>query len=460
MGIPNTKEPETYASYHFKNGRMFFKRGCLKRIKKILVKKKYNVLLQDKRLHLPKINLKSKIKLQPEQKPLVKAVVKEVQRNGAGTCYALAPASSGKTIMGLQVAHELGQPAMVLVWSKEHQKQWLDTIKEWFDSSVKVGGVGGYIKKVSVGDINVCMQQSMYRPANRKLFKDKIGTVLVDEVQTYAAATFHDVLSDIPAANIVGFTVSIDRRDGKKFLIQDCLGKNPAFILSDKDINSRIPANINLVMSKYYNDDYENFGRNPVDLSQDMARNKKRNQLIIDRTVEKTSKKKLVLILVERKYQALYLHWKLRKLGLRVELLVGKTPAKEFEDDWKESWCEFMSSYQDDKAFFKINKLAYEKNLDVVIATAKKGDVGLSIRTLDHVIVTTPTGGNLERFRQQKGRVERTYKEEEVKKFGKKPKPSCDYIWDVRMESLRKKGTNIMRSFNNVRIIKPKNKGN
>ena len=116
-----------------------------------------------------------------------------------------------------------------------------------------------------------------------------------------------------------------------------------------------------------------------------------------------------------------------------------------------------LLDYNDDEAFFEIKKLGVEKKLDIVIAT-QKGDVGLNNKTFDHLIITTPTGGNIEKFNQQKGRVERDYDEILVKKFGKKKTPTVDYLWDLKHDSLRSKGRKIMNNYANVNILQTKGK--
>ena len=196
---------------------------------------------------------------------------------------------------------------------------------------------------------------------------------------------------------------------------------------------------------------------NNTDLLYNMARNKKRNKLVINRAVQKVKKKKFVLIFVERRWQALYLREKLLKKKLRVKLLVGNVTKKEIleNDDWKKSWKEFMLSYNGDKEFFDIINVGNKKELDVVITT-RKGIAGLSIRTFDHGICTIPI--NTQDFNQMKGRVERTYDKILEKLFGIKKKPTMDCLWDVKSEKLRRKGKTILNTFSNVNVLQKRRK--
>jgi len=455
IGIPNTNEPQEYFSFDLKGSRIYFSRGCLARVKKVLKMFGHSVKLIDKRVDGDDVEFKSKTNLRKEQVPAVEASLEKQQGIVRGPC------SSGKSVIGLEIIAKAKKVGMVVVWNKDHQKQWVEEAvrSDLLNLSPKdIGGVGGKFAKRKLGKLNVCMQQSLWNKEHRDFFFQHCGVLVADEVQRYAANTFNAVINDSPAKIRIGLSANEKRKDGKEFLIYDAFGKL-IHVIEDNDIGSRKKARINLVPTKYENDSYE-FNKRTPELLNDMARDKSRNKIIIKRTLQKTSKKKLVLILVERKFQALYLLEQLQKENLKVKLLVGKFTKSDVDDadDWKESWKEFASKYDDDKEFFEVKRLGTEKSIDVIVAT-QKGDVGLSIKTVDHVIVTTPTGGNLERFNQQKGRAERDYDKELKKKFGKKPTPSVDYLWDTKIESLRKKGNNILKNFTNVSVLQKQKNG-
>ena len=456
IGIPNDNEPEEYFSFEIKKSRIYFSRGCLKKIKKILKMFGHTSKIKDRRVEGDKTEFNSKVKLRKEQEPAVEAG--QVKQQG----IIIAPPSAGKSVMGLELIARVGKVSMVVVWNKDHQKQWIEEAQR-SDllnlSPEEIGGVGGKFSKRKLGKLNVCMQQSLWNEDHREFFFNHCGVLVADEIQRYAANTFNAVINDSPAKIRIGLTADEKRKDAKHFLIHDAFGER-IHVVQDNNIGSRKKARINLVPTNYTNDCYE-FDKRTPELLNDMARDKSRNKIIIKRTLQKTSKKKLVLILLERKFQALYLKEKLESENLKVKLLVGKFTKSDIEDadDWKPSWKEFASSYDDDKEFFEIKKLGANKEIDVVIAT-QKGDVGLSIKTIDHVIISTPTGGNLERFNQQKGRAERDYDDELKKKFGKKATPSVDYLWDIKIESIRKKGNSILKNYTNVSVLQKRSRKN
>lgn len=457
MGIPNDNEPEIYESYESKKKRIFFETGCLRTIKRILKHNGYKIKIKDNTVSEPHQDYScNKIKLRKEQKPAVKACLKKKRGIVRGPC------SSGKSVIGLDFIARTNETGMIIVWNKDHQKHWILEAKRndlLNLSPSDIGGVGGVFSKRKFGKLNVCMQQSLWNKDHRDFFGPRCGAVVADEVQRFAARTCNEVITDLPAKYKIGLSANERRKDGKEFLIYDAFGQL-LHAIPDSGIGSRKKSRINLVPTKYEDDEYD-LNKNYVALMNNMARDVKRNRIIIKRTLQKTKKKKLVLILVERKYQALYLWEHLKNENLKVRLLVGKTSKAEIReaDDWEQSWKRKMSKYDDDKAFFQVKKLGTAKKIDVIVAT-QKGDVGLNIKTIDHVIVTTPTGGNLERFNQQRGRAERDYDEELIALFGKKKTPTVDYIWDLKIESLRKKGRKILNNFNNVHILQKRSNQN
>ena len=111
-----------------------------------------------------------------------------------------------------------------------------------------------------------------------------------------------------------------------------------------------------------------------------------------------------------------------------------------------------MVGFDHEKEADRVKKLGGQKKLDLIIGT-QKGDVSLSIRPIDHLHVTTPTGSNLERFNQQKGRPERDYDKKLEKKFGRKKTPHVYYYWDTRMSKLQESGNKIINAYKNCDVL-------
>ena len=295
------------------------------------------------------------------------------------------------------------------------------------------------------------MQQSLRNPKIREMFIEEIGFVGGDEIQRFAANTFQEVLNEFPAKYRLGVTANERRRDGKHKLVHDTFGKVIVDI-PDVDIGSRRPAKIFMVPTRFYSDDYDESGSWTM-LINELTENRKRNKLIVKCVTRSLKKKKLCLILTERKKHALWLRFYFEKRGYRTGLLIGHTSPKEIRNaKWKKSWKEFMVGFDHEKEADRVKKLGGQKKLDLIIGT-QKGDVSLSIRPIDHLHVTTPTGSNLERFNQQKGRPERDYDKKLEKKFGRKKTPHVYYYWDTRMSKLQESGNKIINAYKNCDVL-------
>lgn len=165
-----------------------------------------------------------------------------------------------------------------------------------------------------------------------------------------------------------------------------------------------------------------------------MSQIKERNILIAKRAVVAIKNGRLVIIFVERKEQAAVLAKFLSKF--RVGLLFGAVSPKEIAElDISDKAKEILLNNDPKKSLDEVTEKCLSKDLDVVIAT-QKGEVGLSIETLGHGIVTTPVGNNLERLNQLKGRLERKHKDQRLKLFGEKPTPYLEVIADDYASSI------------------------
>jgi len=446
MGFPTKGIPKKIKSYQLINNQIVFNRGCLRTIKTVLKKRGHVYKIIDNSAIFPVETFNSKIKLRPEQVPMVNAMLK--YKHG----YAIARCSGGKTVMLLDAIAKAKQPACVIVWDTNLQRQWINeaTNKNLLNlKENEIGGVGGVFKKRKFGKLNICMQQSLYKREHRLFFADRCGFVGCDEIQRGATRTYQEVLNDFYSSYRIGVSADEKRTDHKEFLIYDSFGSRPIYVMPDHVTENVKRAKVYLIKTKYENYRYEITLRTP-ELLNDMAEDVERNDLILKRAYQKIKQGKIVLILVERKKQALILHYALKRY-CKGKLLLGNTTNKEINNaDWDDEWKDYMRSYNSLEESDLIRKLALEKKLNYIIAT-QKGNVGLSIRTLDHAIVTTPT--NIKLFNQKKGRIERDYNKELESKFGKKQTPTIDYLWDIRVKPLKFKGTDIMNNFSNVKIL-------
>jgi len=430
-------------------------RGCLKRLIEILTTYNYKTRVIDKTIFSSGLDVvyRPKVELREDQQ---KAVRKAINSSHGGLIKA--PTSFGKTLCSLSIIAKLGKQANVIVWSRKHQQQWYDEILKFkFLKKEDIGGVGGIFKTPKVGKINIIMQQSIATIVGRdnntlKLFKD-IPVVFADEGQKFSAKTFNAVINKLNGKYRFSVSADFSRSDKKEFLIYNTFGKY-IFIGKDKKSDSKIPAVVNLVTTQYRNSDYL-YDRKRYALLADMVIHAPRNKIIIQRAIKKINEKKLVLIMVEYKDHAARLAIKLK--NYKVKLLLGTTSRKTIENyNLTEEQKDILRDYNPDKEYKEVLKLAETKDIDVIIGTSITF-VGLSIKTLDHAIIATPSSRDLKLFNQKVGRVERSYGNDSnlLKLFGKKQTPTIDYIADMEVPPLASIAYEIKSTYNRkVRFIK------
>ena len=444
LGYSTRGMPTKCKTYERAGRMMNFGRGGIRKVKKILQRHGHKVKTVDQRLELPAVafSWNKAVPLRPDQKEAAGVAIRKRQGLVRGSC------SSGKSAILLGAIVEAKQPALVIVWDTNHQKQWIGEAEKFLGiKRADLGGCGGVFSKVKVRALNICMQQSLCRVDTLKAFVNAVGFVGADECQRYAARTFEAAINAFPAKYRIGVSANERRRDKKEFLIYDAFGK-VIHEVSNANQESRKPSRIFLVPTKFkshiFEDEGGSLGMLYSAFMEELTENEKRNRLILKMVRRSIEKKKLCLILTERRLHAMNLLFQLKK-DFRCGLLIGNFPHKETAD-WPDDWRKFMTGFSAEKEFDRVQRLADERKIDVVVAT-QKGDVGLNFRTIDHVFVTTPTGANAERFNQQKGRGEREHSKEQIAQFGPKATPHVYYFWDTSMEKFQRAGNAIMRAF-------------
>jgi superfamily II DNA or RNA helicase len=369
------------------------------------------------------------------------------------------------TVTALELACRLKQVTTIGVHSIDSQKQWISEIKLHTKIPLAhIGGCGGIYKNPKVGLINVCVEHSLSKERYGKLFGAVTKLFLFDEAQKLSATSFQSIPRFFNCPYRIGVTASIERSDGKKFLITEGLGPI-IYKAVDKDSSSKIKARILLVKTGFNSDDYAWSGDRTT-LVNELASDAKRNHLIIKRTLFRVKQKKIVLILVERRAHVAILMHLLRKKGIEPRAIMANSSPKSLRLEIKNTFpkyidsevLEYFNNYNADKELEVIKELAYHKQIEVVIGT-QKAFVGMSIKTLDVLMCTTPTGMNTEQFTQKVGRVERSYGNDEflLKNYGKKETPIVEYFWDYKIPQLKRSGDNLLENYNRrVSVYKEK----
>lgn len=438
-GYSNHNVPEHLYTFDHNNKVIRFGRGCLNDIKAIFDKiGETEYKFHDATLLLPEVDYPwNKTIYREDQKEFINAILQHKSGN------FLANPSMGKSLSTLGAIQLSKQPSLIIVHTEFLAKQWISeaTNPKTFNMPHHLlGGCGGpWRGKERVGQLNICLYHSLQDPKFLKMFLDKVGFVVIDEAQKGSINMVQKCFKHFPAHYRIGVTANVKRRDGKEFLVYDAVGQ-VKFKARNVETDTRIDAHVNIIRTSIKDTEYE-FDLNYAALISRLALDEDRNRIILNRAWAKLQQGNQVLIFVERKAQAFILASALIKKGINVGLLLGPVNDKDFYG-LKNSLALSLAKQYDDKAEYeRIKKLSVTREIQLLIGT-QKAEVGLSIRTLNHAIITTPVAKTVEQVRdrlvQMIGRVERTYGDELEAKFGKKPTPTVDILIDEKIKGMSK----------------------
>jgi superfamily II DNA or RNA helicase len=155
----------------------------------------------DRRRLLPPVSFSFKGQLRDYQQ----AAVDDILGRDFGVLEA--GTGSGKTVMALHAIARRGQPALVIVHTKELMFQWAEKIGEFMGLEAGMIGDGRYsITPITVAIVNSARKHLTELP---QLF----GHILVDECHRVPASLFTDVITAFDAQYSLGLSATAYRRD-------------------------------------------------------------------------------------------------------------------------------------------------------------------------------------------------------------------------------------------------------
>ena len=155
----------------------------------------------DKRRRLEPHHFSFKAQLRPYQQHAVEAICSRsfgVLEAGTG---------SGKTIMALAAICNRGQPAIVIVHTKELLYQWRDRIQEFLGIEAGIVGDGKY----DVAPLTVAIVNSARKRTDE--LNPLFGHLIVDECHRVPATLFTDVVSRYDGYFLLGLSATAFRSD-------------------------------------------------------------------------------------------------------------------------------------------------------------------------------------------------------------------------------------------------------
>ena len=137
-----------------------------------------------------------------------------------------ADTGSGKSVIALKIAAELGVPFLVIVPLERLIGQWVEHINKFLGiPNGRIGRVQGdtcdYNNPACVGMIH-----SICKDKYPEAFKNRFGLIIYDECHKVSADTFSEVAGMFPSYYRLGLSATLERNDGRENLFFYHIGKN------------------------------------------------------------------------------------------------------------------------------------------------------------------------------------------------------------------------------------------
>ncbi|MCE4620763.1 MAG: DEAD/DEAH box helicase, partial [Desulfurococcales archaeon] len=163
--------------------------------------------------------LPRRIEFRGTLRPYQEEALKAWRENGYKGIIAL-PTGAGKTVVAIAGIAELQVRTLVVVYTREQVRQWIQAIRRFTDAGGMVGAYYGEEKRLA--PITVTTYQTAYRRLHE--FAPYFSLLIFDEAHHLPAEKFRAVALGMPAPHRLGLSATIEREDGKHEEIFPLLG--------------------------------------------------------------------------------------------------------------------------------------------------------------------------------------------------------------------------------------------
>jgi superfamily II DNA or RNA helicase len=367
MRMQTYPHPRFIFSGEIRHNEIILPRGVLDEVVKILTLAGAKVVIRDERIAKKKIKVGFYGELTPEQSEAIKTW------KAQDTGILMAPPGAGKTVMACAVIAERKVSTLILVHRAQLMDQWKERISQFLQIPVKdIGTLGGSKKKLT-GNIDVGMLQSLAKVEDLSEISQKYSQIIIDECHHIPAVSFEDILKQLPARYVLGLTATPYRKDGlEKILFQQCGPIRYEMKLSDRS---------NLIkIVHFYETGFkipEELGQRPPYhlLIQHLVTDLKRNQIIANLAVNAIYKKRVPILISDRKDH----------LDLLFNLISTKSPElKVVQLDGG------LTGKKRKLALTQISESIKAKEHILLMATASLIGEGFDLPELDTLILASP----------------------------------------------------------------------
>ena len=169
-----------------------------------------NLIVDDKLGLINNRELPRRMEFQGELRPYQKEALEAWQRNGGQGIIAL-PTGAGKTVIAIAAMAELNKWTLVVVYTREHVKQWTEAISRFSNARAMVGSY--YSDEKRLAPITITTYQTAFRHI-RKL-APLFSLTIFDEAHHLPAEKFRAIATGLPAPFRLGLSATPEREDGK-----------------------------------------------------------------------------------------------------------------------------------------------------------------------------------------------------------------------------------------------------
>ncbi len=169
------------------------------------------LIIEDKIGLLNGKNLPDRFVFSGDLRPYQKEALEAWAANDYQGIVAL-PTGAGKTVIAIAALTALKKHALIVVYTKEHIKQWADAIARFTEGSA--GLVGAYYgDEKRIAPITITTYQTAFRKIH--IFAPIFPFVIFDEVHHLPADKFRAIATGLPAPFRMGLSATPEREDGK-----------------------------------------------------------------------------------------------------------------------------------------------------------------------------------------------------------------------------------------------------
>ncbi|WP_044416177.1 DEAD/DEAH box helicase [Halarcobacter anaerophilus] len=336
--IKNFEEDEVYLK---------LPRGLIYKVEEFFKEYSVNYIIENK-TYLEKIETKKiKFELREEQEEAIKAI------NKNDFCICVAPPGFGKTLIGAKMFELRACSTLIIVNKNMLLSQWIERFVDYFAYDKKDIGYLGKGKNKLNGKIDVATMQSL---KNSPEIINEYSFVIVDECHHIPAVTFEQIVKNFFGRYILGLSATPNRKDGLQPILFEQLGKIAYEYKSKRSVKNHL---------KIIRTDFTSNCETYAELINEISRDEKRNNLIIEQIL--LNKKRKILLLTDRIEHINILEQKLSSMDIDFVSIHGSISKKEQEE-----------------------KMAQIEQKSLILATTSYFGEGIDFPHLNTIIFATP----------------------------------------------------------------------